>query len=427
MQGHRPVSAADRSSHLDSVVADQLADPSCVPGELTSHQWWGQSLARGALGIALLHIERAATGDGSWQRARDWLTAATREPVTTSTDSHLFHGAPALSYVLSRAAGQAGSQRTLMLLKQAVSRQAEDRLGRARERLDHGLLPEMADFDLIRGLTGFGAWFLHHDPASSTLRGILLYLMRLADPMTFNGITVPGWWTTASPSGRHTTKFAGGHANLGVAHGIGGPLALLSLAARRGIIADGQLAAISQICGWLRRWHTADPAQPAWPYWISLPAWRERALPQCWPQRLGWCYGTAGLARAVQLAAIATGDQALRVMAEDTLVTALASPANQNATPEMSLCHGRAGLARIALAAAVDAGSTTGPRMRALARELIGTIVAPESESPAVAGGGLAYGLAGPGFLDGSAGVGLTMLADRTQTCNGWDACLLIT
>lgn len=85
-----------------------------------------------------------------------------------------------------------------------------------------------------------------------------------------------------NPSGWHTARFAGDHANRGVAHGIiGGPLALLSLAARRGIIADGQLAAISGICDWLRCWHTTDPAEPAWPYWISLPDWRDREHPRC--------------------------------------------------------------------------------------------------------------------------------------------------
>jgi lantibiotic biosynthesis protein len=422
------VSTAGRAGQLASHVAGLLADPSCVPAALAGQPWWGQSLARGAPGIALLHIERAAAGQGPWQRARDWLSAATREPVTAGADSHLFHGAPALAYVLSRAAaaGQAGSQQTLMLLNQAITRQAEDRLRRAHRRLDSGLLPELAEFDLIRGLTGFGAWFLQHDPASSTLRGILMYLTRLAGPATLNGLPVPGWWTPVSPSGQYSARFEGGHANLGVAHGIGGPLALLALAARRGIIAGGQQAAISRICGWLRRWHTADPAQPAWPYWISLPGWRQRDQPKCWPQRLGWCYGTAGLARAVQLAGLATGDQALRVMAEDTLVTALASPANQAALTGMSLCHGRAGLARIALAAAGDAGSTTSARLRGLARELLDTIVAPGSDPAAIAGT-LAHDPAGPGFLDGAAGVALTMLADRTGTCRGWDTCLLIT
>jgi hypothetical protein len=113
-------------------------------------------------------------------------------------------------------------------------------------------------------------------------------------------------------------------------------------------------------------------------------------------------------------------------MAEDTLITALASPANQAATTGLSLCHGRAGLARVALAAADDADGTTGPQLLALARELLDTIV-PAGSDPAAIADGLAHDPAGPGLLDGAAGIALTMLADRTQTSCGWDSCLLIT
>jgi hypothetical protein len=385
--------------------------PSHIPGTLTCQPWWRQSLARGALGITLLHVEQAAAGLASWQPARDWLDYVAQEPVTAGTGSHLFYGAPALAYVLSRAA--AGDlktgQRTITRLHAAITREAAERTARAHTRMDNGLLPELAEFDLIRGLTGYGACFLHHDPANDALRGVLRYLVRLTGPVEIDDMSFPGWWTLASPSGQRTAGFTGGHANLGIAHGIGGPLALLALAARHGVIVDGQLAAVGRICTWLARWHSIDPAEPAWPYWITLPDYRDGHLPPCWPQRLGWCYGTAGIARAMQLAAIATGDHALRSTAENTLITALAAPANQTLTTDPSLCHGRAGLARIAAAAAADATTTAiAARLRTTADEL--RDAADED-------------LAEPGFLDGAAGVALA----RTQTHRGWDACLLIT
>jgi lantibiotic biosynthesis protein len=385
--------------------------PSHIPGTLTSQQWWRQSLARGALGIALLHVERAAAGLASWRPARDWLDYAVQEPVTAGAGSHLFYGAPALAYVLSRAA--AGDlktgQRTSTRLHDAITRESAERTSRAHSRIDNGLLPELAEFDLIRGLTGFGTYFLHHNPADDALRGILRYLVRLTEPVEISGTVFPGWWTAASPSGRQTAKFAGGHANLGLAHGIAGPLALLALATRHSVIVDGQLAAISSICAWLAHWHSSDPAEPAWPYWITLQEYLNEHRPHCWPQRLGWCYGTAGTARALQLAAIATGDPALRSTAENTLITALAAPANRILTTDPSLCHGQAGLARIAAAAAGDATDTAmAARLRMIADEL----PEPSKED-----------LAEPGLLDGAAGVALA----RTQTHRGWDTCLLIT
>lgn len=42
--------------------------------------------------------------------------------------------------------------------------------------------------------------------------------------------------------------FAGGHADLGLAHDITGPLALLARAMRRGITVEGQAAAIEETC-----------------------------------------------------------------------------------------------------------------------------------------------------------------------------------
>jgi hypothetical protein len=385
--------------------------PSHIPGTLTNQPWWRQSLARGALGIALLHVERAAAELASWQHARDWLDCVAQESVAAGADSHLFYGAPALAYVLSRAAagGLKTGQQTTTRLHDAITGEAAERTSRAHTRMDNGLLPELAEFDLIRGLTGFGAYFLHHERAGGALRGILHYLVRLTEPVEIDGMAFPGWWTPASPAGQRTAGFAGGHANLGIAHGIGGPLALLALAARHGVIVDGQLAAIGRICTWLARWHSSDPAEPAWPYWLTLPDYRDGHLPHCWPQRLGWCYGTAGIARAMQLAAIATGDRARRSTAEKTLITALTAPANQTLTTDPSLCHGRAGLARIAAASAGDATATAiAARLRIIADELLSV---PEED------------LAEPGFLDGAAGVALA----RTRTHRGWDACLLIT
>jgi hypothetical protein len=414
-----------RAGALDAAVAALLADPASVPARLAATPWWRQSLARGALGVAMLHGERAAAGEGPWERARDWLDAATRDPVTSGAGSHLFHGAPALACALSpTAAGRrATGQRTLRMLAEAVSREAAARTAQAQARIDSGLLPELAEFDLIRGLTGFGACLLGQDPAGAALRGILQYLVRLAEPVPLDGTTVPGWWTLASPSGQRTTAFPAGHANLGVAHGIGGPLALLALTARQGITVSGQLAAVTRICGWLRGWHTSDPGKPAWPYWIT-PGY-PGGQPACWPQRLGWCYGTAGLARAVQLAAIATGDQALQSMAETTLITAVQAPANQAATPGLSLCHGRAGLACIATAAAADARSTAAGQLRTLACAQIEAIL-PDDRDPAAVAAMLVHDLAGPGFLDGAAGIALAVLTSRTQISHGWDTCLLV-
>lgn len=79
---------------MADAVADLLADPATAPVSPRTTTTERQQLAYGPLGIALLHIERAARSLGPWQRAHDWLTAATRQPFTSGPDSHPFYGAP---------------------------------------------------------------------------------------------------------------------------------------------------------------------------------------------------------------------------------------------------------------------------------------------------------------------------------------------
>lgn len=90
-------------ARLADRIAAHLADPVQVTARHQVPSWWRQSLAGGALGITLLHVERARTGDGSWDRAETWLRYAASGPLDTGPGSHLHYGLPALAYVLNHA------------------------------------------------------------------------------------------------------------------------------------------------------------------------------------------------------------------------------------------------------------------------------------------------------------------------------------
>ncbi|MFJ2116584.1 hypothetical protein ACIOEX_32680, partial [Streptomyces sp. NPDC087850] len=59
-----------------------------------------QSLANGAAGIALHHIERALTGAGPWQSAHSWLTATVSRQISSTDTACLTYGAPAVAFAL---------------------------------------------------------------------------------------------------------------------------------------------------------------------------------------------------------------------------------------------------------------------------------------------------------------------------------------
>ncbi|MEX2985699.1 lanthionine synthetase C family protein [Streptomyces sp. C36] len=411
-------------------ISDRLAHPDDAPSGPSSTGWWRQSLAHGVPGIALLHIELAAADLRSWQRVHNWLAAAAQAPVTGGPDSHPYYGAPALAHVLALAAEHrpGAYDRALRSLDRQILADVHRRVAAAYRRIDRGELPALAEFDTIRGLTGYGAYLLRRDPDGDSIRSIIEYLVCLAQPVSTREGPLPGWWTLSGPSGRGDEQFPGGHANLGVAHGIAGPLSLLALAALRGTTVDGQLEAIGSICDSFDLWRTDTGYGPAWPYCVTRSEWRSGRLAPSVPRRPSWCYGTAGLARAQQLAALALADTGRRLAAETALARALADGPQLAATADPSLCHGFAGLAHIAARAADDALPETARELRTLLPALLNA-VHPRGADPHRATASLMDAAdRGPGLLDGAAGIALAVLAPSATGSprTAWDACLLL-
>ncbi|MET8011326.1 lanthionine synthetase C family protein [Streptomyces sp. NPDC005271] len=415
---------------LVDAIATRLADPDTVPLGSRTLSSDRQNLAYGPPGIALLHIELAANGLGSWHRAHDWLAAASKQPLTSGPDSHPFYGVPAFAHALACAADHLpGSyRRALDAMDGQFAVDVGRRLDAAHRRIDAGRLPQLAEFDAIRGLTGYGACLLRRDPGSSTMRAVLDYCVRLTEPITHHGETLPGWWAETGPSGSPDDRFPGGHANTGMAHGIGGVLALLALAARNGSATDGHHAALRTILTWLDRWKEKAGGGPVWPYWVTQGELRRGRLVPSVPRRPSWCYGTAGLARAQQLAALALGDASRQIDAENALVAALTDPKQLKATTDNGLCHGFAGLAHAAARTADDAHPSTAGKLRAAIPALLAAVTPPSTDPELMATALIQDEEGGPGLLDGAAGIALALLAPSTAAPpqSAWDTCLLI-
>ena len=404
---------SERALALATAMVCQLAQPLAVTTD--AGRWHAQSLARGAAGIALVHIERARTGLAPWGIAHAWLTtAATSRTISAASNVGLFNGAPAVAYALHTAGGSR-YRHALAKLDQHVNALADRKVSQARERIRRRELPALAEFDLIYGLTGIGAYLLDRKPDSGALQRTLSYLVQLTEPLRIAGQELPGWWTSHDPSFSSSTEFAGGHANFGMAHGIAGPLALLSLASRNGITVSGQDEAIDQICAWLDTWRQTGRAGTWWPQWITRQELRAQRTRQPGPGRPSWCYGTPGLARAQQLAGIASGDTARQDMAERALADLLADSAQLSTLTGTSLCHGQAGLLQTTWHAASDART---PALTASLPHLADRLTR-HSQPSATAEAGL---------LEGRAGLALALhtATSNTPPASGWDRCLLI-
>ncbi|MFG3403618.1 lanthionine synthetase C family protein [Streptomyces sp. NPDC048142] len=370
-----------------------------------------QSLAHGAVGTALPHIERAHRGLTSWDDAHALLASCAKD-LLVGEDASLYVGAPAVAFALHSAARGTGRYSgALHALDSQITQLTRQRIHAAHARIDHGDRPRVAEFDLFYGLTGLGSYLYSRDPAAPVLREVLTYLVRLTLPLDGDPDQLPGWWTELDPSGRRPAEFPGGHGNLGMAHGVGGILSLLAIGARAGVIVDDQITAMKRICDWLDHWRQGSETNPWWPQWITLAEHRTGTVTQPGPLRPSWCYGTPGLARAQQLAALALGDTDRQHLAEHALLACLSDPDQLGRIRDAGICHGAAGLLHTTHRVARDAIVTGFDAHLSSLRTLL--LKQPPTDDD--------------GFLDGEAGRALALQTAQTPgtTVSGWDACLL--
>ncbi|MFJ8980454.1 lanthionine synthetase C family protein [Streptomyces sp. NPDC102282] len=378
--------------------------------------WSVQSLADGAAGISLLHIEMASRHGGSWHSAHRWITAAAAGHISAADTAGLFLGAPALGFVLTTvpASFQHLYEPARRTLHQHITDLTHRRVDAALTRIRKGDLPTFAEYDLFYGLTGIGGYLLRTDPEGLPLERILKYLVALARPLAPDGRGLPGWWVRHDPARSESPHFPGGHGNFGAAHGITGPLLLLAQAMRRGITVSGHREAIWSICEHLDAWCQFSPSGPWWPEHISRRDLDFGRPHHDAPTRPSWCYGTTGIARAGQLAGLALRAPDVQAFYEDALYCALTDPEQLSRVTDSGLCHGWAGIYQTATHAASDA---LDPRLHTLLLRLGDTLAA--NAQP---------GLPGPGLINGDAGTALALMTYASQQApiTGWDACLLI-
>jgi len=403
-----PTTTANRSDVLAAVCV-RLASPSIV-GSSPDGRTRPQSLAGGAVGIALLHIERAVSGHGDEATAHLWIRAAGSEPVSIGRNSDPFHGAPALAFMLHTARPLGGYRRAFASLNDATITLTRQRLAAAHARIDRRDPLTMYEFDLVHGLTGLGLYHLHAHPEHPISRDVMTYLARITEPLD-NGSTQPPWWLPSGLGGTPHPDFPHGHGNIGVAHGISAVIALLAHAILHGHDTPAARNALAALCDWTDHHRQDDPAGTWWPGYVTPDTTPRRHRPS-------WCYGTPGIARAQQLAGLALRDTARQQRAEDALLAVLRDAAQRARLPEIGLCHGKAGL--LQTASRLAAASTDPHRAGQLTAELPGLAAELANQLASQAQGD-------PELLNGTAGAVLALQTAVTGSpATSWDTFLAL-
>ena len=397
-------------------LAHALADPNTVwpGGRPAGGRAWPQSLAGGASGIALLHIERARTGHGDWDTAHNWLVTALHGDISAAANANLYFGAPALAFITHLAASASSRYlRVLERLDTATVTVTRNRLAAAHQRIISAERPPMEELDLIQGLAGLGAYHLSRHSHHEITRDVMAYLVRLTEP-TPDPAGLPPWWMNVAPTGMPHPDYPGGHGNFGLAHGIGSILSVLSKALLGGLTVSGMADAVERICAWTDRWRQGDETSPWWPGQITMQQTADSHVHSDLRPRPSWCYGISGTARAQQLAGLALRDPARVRAAENAMLATLRDPLQLAKLPEIGLCHGMAGLLHSAWRMATETGS---PEITAELPHLTDRLIT-------------ALDLSGhdPELLDGAAGAALALHTVGTDHAPAphWDTFLAL-
>ncbi|MGW4381076.1 lanthionine synthetase C family protein [Kitasatospora sp. NPDC004531] len=336
-------------------ILDRLADPAAVmaatriPAEaaddgVAEGVWAELTLGSGSPGLALAFSGGARPGTDRVARAHGWLAVGTRAAADgDTTPSGIFKGPGALAFavlVANRATGGYGSalQRLDAYQRQLVRT--------ALPAVPDGPLPTIGHYEVVRGMTGVGRYLLARaETCGEELERVLGYLIELSlGEVEHRGVRVPRWWALDAPRIGQEHLFADGHLNLGLSHGVPGPLMLLALAWRDGVRLPGQLEAMESAAALLLHWAVRDEHGPYWPAHLNLDQYLagpdSYAKPASWPS---WCYGAPGVTRALQVAGAVLDRPEWTAVARDSVERLLTRPLDDWGMTDHALCHGWAG------------------------------------------------------------------------------------
>ncbi|WP_171170910.1 lanthionine synthetase C family protein [Streptomyces sp. I05A-00742] len=382
------------------------------------------SLADGHPGISLAFSGTVPRRPGHAARAHDHLARATSilargdEPA-----AGIYNGPGSMAYALLIAHRSTGGYRSAL-----------ERLDDFQRNLVRTSLPEITDapvasngqFEVVRGLSGIGRYLLARgETCAPELRLLLGHLVELAHGrVMLRGRPVPRWWTAVPALPDLESALPDGHLNLGLSHGIAGPLALLSLAWRDGVVVEGHREAIEQLVGLFEEWTTEDGDGIRWPDYLGLTDWSAGyGRPTGRTKPPSWCYGAPGTSRAIQLAALALDRSDWHDLVHRSLLPLLTTPLDAWGTDTPWLCHGWGGLLHLfgLLKEHID-----DPRP-ARVHEQLATAVLERFDT------GTRFGFSSPhsnapGFLTGAAGTALALdaYANGGRAHSGWDMALLV-
>lgn len=219
----------------------------------------------------------------------------------------------------------------------------------------------VGNYEVIAGLTGPFRYLLDNigdEQVNEMIERLIGVFLKRSKNITILGYSVPGWhYFPSEMEASHMTETApNGCINYGVSHGMGGPLAVLSMAYHNGFDAEELKDAIDRLVSEYMNavYYCNDVAY--WPGRISIEQYIGQVERQMKPNQMSWCYGSPGNLRALYLAGVYTNNSKLKQYAIDELIKIADLDFDGFMLSQPIVCHGYAGTAAIMNLMYLDTG-----------------------------------------------------------------------
>ncbi len=431
----RAIASADAAAGIARQVGSRLITVERIEASVAAAKaetrfpqgahWFPHSVAQGFAGLAILYayLDECFPGEGWDLLGRENLERAVKDAATyAELPLGIFSGLTGLAFATHQLSRSETRYKQLQasLDAEIIRRAAELAAGlHSRNALS------VSDFDVISGLSGIGAYLLCRSNYSEA-RACLARVTEALVSLGLDGDALPRWYTPSHLLGNEKTRayYRFGNMNLGLAHGIPGPLALLSLALREGICVNRHQEAIVHLAQWIGDHRLDDEYGINWPTAVMLmqderPGGALRiddlGISRAGPSRCAWCYGAPGIARALWLAGEAVDRDDFRNLALSAMRSVFRRPVEARQIDSPTFCHGIAGLLQIVLRFDSDVGG------RAFSEEidlLVGQILARYEPDSLLGFRNIEiddHAIEQPGLLDGAPGVALALLELRSR------------
>jgi len=412
LSGEKAQEAREVIREIADWLLEWLATPPVRPH---ANDLSGGSLARGRAGIALFFAYLA--GARSVAGAVD-VTSLLHESLEWAqarpSDLTLSLGASGVGW-------SAAHLLRMELVQGAEVRSIANTLSELDERLLRSLRSgAMSDNpELFFGLSGVGLYALERLPDSAAERLLESVVISMAAQADVDRYGVACRRVIDTP-------YLHGSLCTGMAHGIGGPIAVLARAFMLGVARPDAQRALRPSVTWLLAQRAAGDGSSTFPY--SVPLDPARAP---FPSWMGWCYGDLSLALPISAAAHALNEPAWANAGLEIARAGALRGLAQSGVEDGPLCHGTAGVAHIFGRLYqqfrdpdfADAARIWHARTLSLKRRADGLLGLGEVRRLA---GGRVQRVRRPGLIPGLAGVGLSLLAATEPLEPSWDRCLLL-